>query len=62
MFSTMAKTYKVGKLVENIIEKINKSDDFDVELNVVDDNTITVSIKKLGIEEIPEMKSITIRR
>lgn len=62
MFSAMTKTYKVGKLVENIIEKINKSDDFDVELNVVDDNTITVSIKKLRIEEIPEMKSITIRR
>lgn len=60
MFSTITKTYKIGKLVESVIDKLNKSDDFNVELNVVDDNTVTVTVKKLRIE--PEMDCITIRR
>jgi len=60
MFSTITKTYKIGKLVESVIDKLNQSDDFNVELNVVDDNTVTVTVKKRGIE--PEMDCITIRR
>ena len=61
MFITMAKTYKIGKLVESIIDKVNKSEDFNVELNVIDDNTITVTVQKLGIDP-EEMNCITIRR
>lgn len=60
MFSTITKTYKVGKLVESVIDKLNQSNDFNVELNVVDDNTVTVTVKKLGIE--PEINCITVRR
>lgn len=60
MFSTITKTYKIGKLVESVIDKLNKSDDFNVELNVVDDNTVTVTVKKLGVE--PEINCITVRR
>lgn len=61
MFSTMTKTYKIGKLVEEVIDKVNKSNDFNVELNVVDDRTVTVTIKKLGIEEKP-MNHVIVRR
>ena len=63
MFSTMTKTYKIGKLVENVLDKINKSDDFNVELNVVDDNTVTVTIKKTGIATKEETQpTIIVRR
>jgi len=61
MFSTMTKTYKIGKIVEEVIDKVNKSNDFDVELNVIDDRTVTVTIKKLGIEEKP-MNHVIVRR
>ena len=61
MFSTMTKTYKIGKLVEEVIDKVNKSNDFSVELNVVDDETVTVTIKKLGIEKKP-MNHVIVRR
>ena len=60
MFNAMTRTYKIGKLVEGIIDKINKSNDFDVELNMADDNTITVTIKKLGIEV--DINTIIVRR
>lgn len=63
MFNAMTRTYKIGKLVEGIIDKINKSNDFDVELNMADDNTITVTIKKLGIEEpAVDINTIIVRR
>lgn len=63
MFSAMTRTYKIGKLVEGVIDKINKSNDFDVELNMADDNTITVTIKKLGIEESPvDINTVIVRR
>lgn len=63
MFNAMTRTYKIGKLVEGIIDKINKSNDFDVELNMADDNTITVTIKKLGIEEpTVDINTIIVRR
>ena len=61
MFSTMTKTYRIGKIVEEVIDKVNKSNDFDVELNVIDDRTVTVTIKKLGIEEKP-MNHVIVRR
>lgn len=61
MFSTMTRTYKIGKIVEEVIDKVNKSNDFDVELNVIDDRTVTVTIKKLGIEEKP-MNHVIVRR
>jgi len=61
MFNAMTKTYKIGKLVENVIDKLNKSDDFNVELNVVDDNTVTVTVKKTGMDRT-ETNCITIRR
>lgn len=63
MFNAMTRTYKIGKLVEGIIDKINKSNDFDVELNMADDNTITVTIKKLGIEEpAVDINTVIVRR
>ena len=63
MFNAMTRTYKIGKLVEGVIDKINKSNDFDVELNMADDNTITVTIKKLGIEEpAVDINTIIVRR
>lgn len=63
MFNAMTRTYKIGKLVEGVIDKINKSNDFDVELNMADDNTITVTIKKLGIEESPvDINTVIVRR
>ena len=63
MFNAMTRTYKIGKLVEGIIDKINKSNDFDVELNMADDNTITVTIKKLGIDEpAVDINTIIVRR
>ena len=63
MFNAMTRTYKIGKLVEGVIDKINKSNDFDVELNMADDNTITVTIKKLGIEEPPvDINTVIVRR
>lgn len=61
MFSTMTRTYRIGKIVEEAIDKVNKSNDFDIELNVVDDRTVTVTIKKLGIEEKP-MNHVIVRR
>ena len=61
MFSTMTRTYKIGKIVEETIDKVNKSNDFNIELNVVDDRTVTVTIKKLGIEEKP-MNNVIVRR
>lgn len=61
MFSTMTRTYKIGKIVEEVIDKVNKSNDFNIELNVVDDRTVTVTIKKLGIEEKP-MNHVIVRR
>ena len=61
MFSTMTRTYKIGKIVEETIDKVNKSNDFNIELNVVDDRTVTVTIKKLGIEEKP-MNHVIVRR
>lgn len=63
MFNAMTRTYKIGKLVEVVIDKINKSNDFDVELNMADDNTITVTIKRLGIEESPvDINTVIVRR
>ena len=63
MFNAMTRTYKIGKLVEGVIDKINKSNDFDVELNMADDNTITVTIKKLGIEEpAVDINTVIVRR
>lgn len=63
MFNAMTRTYKIGKLVEGVIDKINKSNDFDVELNMADDNTITVTVKKLGIEESPvDINTVIVRR
>ncbi len=63
MFNAMTRTYKIGKLVEGVIDKINKSNDFDVELNMADDNTITVTIKKLGIEEpTVDINTVIVRR
>ena len=63
MFNAMTRTYKIGKLVEGVIDKINKSNDFDVELNMADDNTITVTIKKLGIEEpTTDINTVIVRR
>lgn len=63
MFNAMTRTYKIGKLVEGIIDKINKSNDFDVELNMADDSTITVTIKKLGIEEpAVDINTVIVRR
>lgn len=63
MFNAMTRTYKIGKLVEGVIDKINKSNDFDVELNMADDNTITVTIKRLGIEESPvDINTVIVRR
>ena len=63
MFNAMTRTYKIGKLVEGVIDKVNKSNDFDVELNMADDNTITVTIKRLGIEESPvDINTVIIRR
>lgn len=61
MFSTMTRTYKIGKIVEEVIDKVNKSNDFNIELNVIDDRTVTVTIKKLGIEEKP-MNHVIVRR
>lgn len=63
MFNAMTRTYKIGKLVEGVIDKVNKSNDFDVELNMADDNTITVTIKRLGIEESPvDINTVIVRR
>lgn len=63
MFNAMTRTYKIGKLVEVVIDKVNKSNDFDVELNMADDNTITVTIKRLGIEESPvDINTVIVRR
>ena len=63
MFNAMTRTYKIGKLVEGGIDKVNKSNDFDVELNMADDNTITVTIKRLGIEESPvDINTVIVRR
>jgi len=63
MFNAMTRTYKIGKLVEVVIDKINKSNDFDVELNMADDNTITVTIKRLGIEEpTTDINTVIVRR
>lgn len=63
MFNAMTRTYKIGKLVEGVIDKVNKSNDFDVELNMADDNTITVTIKRLGIEEpTTDINTVIVRR
>lgn len=63
MFNAMTRTYKIGKLVEVVIDKVNKSNDFDVELNMADDNTITVTIKRLGIEESQvDINTVIVRR
>lgn len=63
MFNAMTRTYKIGKIVEGVIDKINKSNDFDVELNMADDNTITVTIKRLGIEEpTTDINTVIVRR
>ena len=63
MFNAMTRTYKIGKLVEGVIDKVSKSNDFDVELNMADDNTITVTIKRLGIEESPvDINTVIVRR
>ena len=63
MFSTMTRTYKIGKIVEEAIDKVNKSNDFNIELNVIDDRTVTVTIKKLGIEEpAVDINTVIVRR
>lgn len=63
MFNAITRTYKIGKLVEVVIDKVNKSNDFDVELNMADDNTITVTIKRLGIEEpTTDINTVIVRR
>ena len=62
MFEAMTRTYKIGKIVEGAIDKVNESKDFDVELNVVDDRTITLTIKKLGIEEPKPMNHVIVRK